>query len=91
MLLKDKKISDREKAKVKKASKMLLERLKKKEFRVQHWAEKIQSASAVKKVIEDYLHLELPSPSYDEDVQIKSEILFNDFKERYANYTFVAA
>ena len=91
MLLKDKKISDKEKAKVKKASKMLLERLKKKEFKVQHWTEKIQTASAVKKVIEDYLFKELPSPSYDEDIQIKSEILFNDFKERYANYQSSAA
>ena len=50
--------------------------------------EKIQTASAVKKVIEDYLFEKLPSPSYDQDIQIKSEILFNDFKERYANFSF---
>ena len=91
MLLKDKKISDKEKAEVKRAAKELLERLKKKEFKVQYWTEKIQTASAVKKVIEDYLFKELPSPSYDKDIQIKSETLFNDFKERYANFSFEAA
>ena len=91
MLLKDKKISDKEKGQVKEAAKELLKRLKKKEFKVQYWTEKIQTASAVKKVIEDYLFKELPSPSYDEDIQIKSEILFNDFKERYTNYSFEAA
>jgi hypothetical protein len=29
------------------------------------------SSSAVKKVIENYLFEKLPSPSYDEDIQIK--------------------
>ena len=91
MLLKDKKISDKEKAQVKEAAKELLKRLKKKEFKVQHWTEKIQTASAVKKEIEDYLFEKLPSPSYDEDIQIKSEILFNDFKERYADFGIKAA
>lgn len=91
MLIKGKKISDKEKAQVKEAAKELLERLKKKEFKVQYWADKIQTASAVKKVIENYLFERLPSPSYDEDIQIKSEILFNDFKERYANFSFEAA
>jgi type I restriction enzyme, R subunit len=91
MLLKDKKISDKEKSEVKVAAKELLHRLKKKEFKVQQWTEKIQTASAVKKVIEDYLFEKLPSPSYDQDIQIKSEILFNDFKERYANFSFEAA
>ena len=91
MLIKGKKISDKEKAQVKEAAKELLERLKKKEFKVHYWAEKIQTVSAVKKVIENYLFERLPSPSYDEDIQIKSEILFNDFKERYANFSFEAA
>lgn len=54
MLLKDKKISDKEKAQVKEAAKELLKRLKKKEFKVQHWTEKIQTASAVKKLIVNY-------------------------------------
>ncbi|MDB3967720.1 type I restriction endonuclease subunit R [Flavobacteriaceae bacterium] len=91
MLSRDKKISDKEKAEVKVAARELLERLKNNEFKVDRWTEKIQTASAVKKVIEDYLFKGLPSPSYDEDIQVKSEILFNDFKERYANFSFEAA
>ena len=86
MLTKDKKISDKEKAEVKDAARELLERLKKKEFKVQHWAEKIQTASAVRKVIENYLFEKLPSPSFDDDISIRAEILYNDFKERFASY-----
>jgi type I restriction enzyme R subunit len=91
MLTKDKKISDKEKAEVKDAAKELLERLKSNEFKVNQWAEKTQTASAVRKVIEDYLFEKLPSPSYDQDLPIKVDILFNDFKERYAGYGGVAA
>ena len=80
MLSRDKKISDKEKAEVKVAARELLDRLKNNEFKVDRWTEKIQTASAVKKVIEDYLFKGLPSPSYDEDIQVKSEILFNDLK-----------
>ena len=86
MLSKDKKISDKEKAEVKVAARELLERLKNKEFKIDLWTEKIQTASAVRKVIEDYLFEKLPSPSYDEDISLKDEMLFNDFKERFANY-----
>ena len=91
LLARDKKISDKEKAEVKEAARELLERLKNKEFKVDHWTEKIQTASAVRKVIEDYLFERLPSPSYDEDISIKADILFNDFKLRYANYGATAA
>ena len=48
--------------------------------------EKVQTTAAVKKVIENHLFLKLPYPTYDEDVTLKVEILFNDFKERFANY-----
>jgi len=91
MLARDKKISDKEKAEVKVAARELLERLKNKEFKVDHWTEKIQTASAVRKVIEDYLFEKLPSPSYDNDISSKADILFNDFKERYADYGVMAA
>jgi len=91
MLMKDKKISDKEKAEVKNAAKELLERLKENEFKVQHWSEKIQTSSAVRKVIEDYLFEKLPSPSYDDDISLKADVLFNDFKERYADYVDEAA
>jgi type I restriction enzyme R subunit len=91
MLSRDKKISDKEKAEVKVAARELLKRLKNKEFKVDHWTEKIQTASAVRKVIEDYLFEKLPSPSYDNDISTKADILFNDFKERYADYGVMAA
>lgn len=91
MLIADKKISDKEKAKVKEAARKLLERLKENEFKVDKWAEKTQTASAVRKVIEDYLYVELPSPSYDDEISVKAEMLYNDFKERFANYRGNAA
>ena len=91
MLARGKKISDKEKAEVKEAARELLERLKNKEFKVDHWTEKTQTASAVRKVIEDYLFAKLPSPSYDDDILSKADVLFNDFKERYAYFGELAA
>jgi len=86
MLARGKKISDKEKSEVKEAARELLERLKNNEFKVDHWTEKTQTASAVRKVIEDYLFEKLPSPSYDNDIQSKADVLFNDFKYRYAHF-----
>ena len=91
MLVKGKKISDKEKHAVKMTAQELLFRLKNTEFKVEHWAEKTQTSSAVRKVIEDYLFERLPSPSYDEDISLKADILFNDFKERFADYSTWAA
>jgi len=91
MLIANKKISDKEKAKVKEAARKLLERLKENEFKVDKWTEKTQTASAVRKVIENYLYIELPSPSYDDDFSIKAELLYNEFKTRYAEYGGEAA
>ena len=91
LLVVGKKVSDKEKAKVKEAAQKLLERLKENEFKVDRWAEKTQTSAAVKKVIEDYLFQTLPSPLYDTDIQIKTDLLFNDFKGRYANYNSFAA
>jgi type I restriction enzyme R subunit len=91
MLTSDKKITDKEKAEVKEAARVLLKRLKNNEFNVVHWSEKTQTASAVRKVIEDYLFEKLPSPSYDEDISTKADILFNDFKTRYADFGELAA
>ena len=49
--------------------------------------EKIQTASAVKKAINDYLYSKLPYPTYgDGDVLVKTEILFDYFKTRYGDY-----
>ena len=86
MLAKDKKISDKEKAELKETARELLERLKNNEFKVDHWAEKSQTKSAVRKVIEDFLFAKLPSPSYDDDISQKTEMIFSDFKTRYADF-----
>lgn len=91
MLSKGKKISDKEKAEVKEAARDLLERLKNKEFKVQQWTQKTQTSSAVRRVIEDYLFKKLPSPLYDDDIAMRVDLLFNDFKERYADYGIAVA
>lgn len=87
MLNKGKKISDKEKAEVKSAASTLLSRLKSNEFKVNHWADKVQTAAAVKKAINDYLYSNLPYPTFEDgDIAVKTELLYNYFKERYANY-----
>lgn len=91
MLCEGKKISDKEKAAVKEAARKLLEQLKNHEFKVDRWAEKIQTSSAVKTVIRNHLYINLPYPTYDHDISAKTDMLFNDFRERYANYKNEAA
>ena len=86
-----KKVSDKEKHKLKEIAQKLLERLKNNEFKVDRWIEKSQTTSAVKKAINDYLYTELPDPTFDySDINAKTEILFNYFKDRYAEYGRVA-
>lgn len=86
-----KKVSDKEKHKLKEIAQKLLERLKNNEFKVDRWIEKSQTTSAVKKTINDYLYTELPDPTFDySDINAKTEILFNYFKDRYAEYGRVA-
>ena len=85
MLGRDKKISDKDKSELKNIAKELLERLKEKEFKIIHWADKEQTASAVKVVIKNHLYEKLPFPAYEEgDIEVKSEVLFEFFKGRYA-------
>jgi type I restriction enzyme R subunit len=91
MLNSGKKMNDKERVEVKDTARNLLEQLKNNEFKVELWAEKTQTASAVKKSINDYLYTKLPFPTYsDGDRLVKTEILFNYFKTRYANYGRVA-
>jgi type I restriction enzyme R subunit len=86
-----KKVSDKEKNEIKETARKLLERLKSNEFKVDHWVDKIQTASAVKKAINDHLYQTLPYPTFgDGDIVVKTEILFNYFKGRYADYGRVA-
>ena len=91
MLNRDKKITDKEKVEVKDTARKLLEHLKNNEFKVEYWSEKIQTASAVKKAINDHLYTKLPFPTFsDGDRIVKTEILFDYFKTRYADYGRVA-
>lgn len=91
MLNTGKKVNDKERLEVKDTARKLLNRLKDNEFTVDRWAEKVQTASAVKKAVNDYLYSTLPHPAYgDGDIVVKTEILFNYFKTRYANYGRVA-
>lgn len=91
MLNRDKKISDKEKVEVKDTARKLLEHLKNNEFKVEYWSEKTQTASAVKKAINDHLYTKLPFPTFsDGDRIVKTEILFDYFKTRYANFGRVA-
>lgn len=84
MLGRDKRINDKEKAELKEIAKKLLKRLQENEFKVDHWIEKAETASAVRKVINDYLFESLPYPTYeDEDISHKTNVLFNFFKSRY--------
>jgi type I restriction enzyme R subunit len=86
-----KKVSDKERNEIKDTARKLLERLKANEFKVDHWVDKIQTASAVKKAINDHLYQTLPYPTFgDGDIVVKTEILFNYFKNRYADYGRVA-
>lgn len=91
MLNSGKKINDKEKVEIKDTARKLLDRLKNNEFQVQNWVEKVQTSSAVKKAIGDYLYQSLPYPTFgDGDIVVKTEILYNYFKDRYANYSHVA-
>ena len=92
LLASNKKISDKEKHNLKEAAKSLLKRLKSKEFKVSQWTEKTQTASQVRKVINDLLYQELPYPTYgDDDINVKTEMLFNEFQIRYAHFGALVA
>ncbi|MCC6761704.1 MAG: type I restriction endonuclease subunit R [Chitinophagaceae bacterium] len=87
MLGREKKISDNDKAAVKDTAKKLLERLQVNEFTVERWAEKTQTAAAVRKVINDYLFASLPYPTYeDKDISQKTDVLFHFFRQRYGGW-----
>lgn len=84
MLGRDKKISDKEKAELKDIAQQLLERLKDNEFKIIHWADKEQTASAVRVVIKNHLFDKLPYPAFGEgDIDERTEALFAFFKVRY--------
>ena len=70
----------------------MLIRLKNNEFKVNQWTEKTQTLSAVKRKIQDMLFEQLPYPTFeDKDVTVKTKLLFNEFKTRFASYQDMAA
>ena len=59
--------------------------------KVDNWVDEIQTFSAVKQAINDYLFESLPYPTYSEgDIVVNIKILFNYFKSRYADFKKVA-
>jgi len=85
LLSHDKKISEKEKGELKDIAKQLMERLKEKEFKIIHWADKEQTASAVRVVIKNHLFDKLPYPAFEEsDIDARTEALYEFFKVRYA-------
>lgn len=80
----NKPVTDKEKDRVKETARELLRQLMEKEFKIDHWPEKPQTASAVRTVIQNNLFTHLPYPMYeDADIAEKTDALFNFFKGRY--------
>ena len=87
MLGSGKKITDKEKIALKEAAQRLLKQLQENEFAIELWAEKVQTASAVRAAINNYLFEHLPYPTYQQpDIDAKTDVLFDFFRSRYGNY-----
>lgn len=92
MLCQGKKISEKDRVKLKDVARELLQRLKSKEFKVTQWTEKTQTSSMVRKVISDILYVKLPDPAFkDNDYLERTEALYNEFRVRYASLGTIAA
>ncbi|MCB0643732.1 MAG: DUF3387 domain-containing protein [Phaeodactylibacter sp.] len=79
-----KQLKDKEKHEIKAIARTLLEQLEAEHLKVTYWAEKTQTASAVRQQINNILFERLPYPVYDEeDVQIKTDLLFQYFRKSY--------
>ena len=84
LLRKGKKLTTRERNKVKDIATELLESLDDKELKVNHWMDKPQTSAAVKTAINNYLFKELPYPTYEEDdIENKSFLIFDYLRMSY--------
>jgi type I restriction enzyme R subunit len=84
LLRKGKQLREKEQHELKEIARDLLHRLKEDKLNVDRWAEKIQTAAAVRQSINDFLFSKLPYPTYDErDVSEKTEVLFEYFRMGY--------
>jgi len=85
LLRQGKQLKDKEKHDVKEIARALTQKLLDKELKVDHWADKLQTAAAVRKAITDYLYTKLPYPTYeDRDIQLKTDLVYEYLVGRYA-------
>lgn len=85
LLRQGKQLKDKEKHDVKEIARALTQKLLDKELKVDHWADKLQTAAAVRKAITDYLYTKLPYPTYeDQDIQLKTDLVYDYLVGRYA-------
>ncbi len=85
LLRSGKDLKDTKRHEVKEIARELLEQLKANELSVERWAEKVQTAAAVRKAINDYLFDKLPHPEYQEtDITNQTEQVFEYLANRYA-------
>lgn len=85
LLLLNKQLTTKERNKVKSMALELLDKLQSTGLRVEHWMDKPQTQSAVRKTINDYLFENLPYPTYnDPDINQKTELVFEHLKMVYS-------
>lgn len=85
LLLLNKQLTTKERNKVKSMAQELLDKLQNTGLKVEHWLDKPQTQSAVRKTINDYLFENLPYPTYnDPDINQKTELVFEHLKMVYS-------
>jgi type I restriction enzyme R subunit len=85
LLLLDKQLTTSERNKIKKMAQELLDKLQNTGLKVEHWIDKPQTQSAVRKTINDFLFENLPYPTYnDPDINQKTELVFEHLKMVYS-------
>ncbi|MBK6903894.1 MAG: DUF3387 domain-containing protein [Saprospirales bacterium] len=84
LLRQGKNLSDKDRHEVKEIARGLLQQLEADKLQVDRWAEKAQTAAAVRNVISDFLFTQLPYPTYDEgDIDSKVEMVFEYLRTGY--------
>jgi type I restriction enzyme, R subunit len=85
LLRSDKELKDKQRHEVKEVARELLERLEQNELQVEHWVEKVQTAAAVRRAINDYLFEKLPYPYYNEDdIALQTDVVYEYVVAQYA-------
>ena len=84
-LLEKPNLSQREREKIKEMSKELLDEVKNLLKDVDNWREKTSTTSMVSTKIYDYLYGELPLSYEEEEIKLKSNMIYNHFNENYSS------